>query len=61
EYIHHVPLSHRQIAENSGENLSHTKKCLEQAFGGIVPAVWGDMRSGCDYRACEEGCLGPWK
>ena len=61
EYLHHCPLSPTQIAEFSGEVLFQTKQRLSEAYGHIVPAIWGEISAGCDYRACVEGCIGPWK
>lgn len=56
EYLHHRPLSPSKIAEFSGEVLYQTKQCLLEAYGNVAPAIWGDLRVGCDYRKCKEGC-----
>ena len=57
-FVHHNPLDSEQIVKNAGEVIGYTKGRIFDAYGAIVPWIWGGTPAICYYTSeCDQGIL----
>jgi len=55
-FVHHNPLDSEQIAKTAGEVIGYTKGRIYEAYGAVVPWIWGGTPLKCYYTSeCDQG------